>query len=1782
LKIFNDRYIISKTLFREANTSEYIVKDTFEDNCTKRLKIFDAEMSNYDFIHRLQSNFVSIASIIHPNILRSFEFQTIQKINENHVTRKQYFYTFEHYEENERISFMDLSKTEVNAVIKQLCKALIYLHYRGFVYKYLNFDSLIIVRNETSVHLYLNEMAYYYIDDHFYKMDHERFNHFIAPEVLWGEEVTPTADIYSLGVILYYLYYQIDYKTKGISVLNNLNQLTDIQKFILKATDHINEERHQSVYEFSKELSSLLWIDIEKDDFDYYNCIQEKIILVGRESVIKEINQIVDDKFKKVNLINGIFIQGEKGSGKTRLLNELNFFSNFQMTRTINIDANDASKHSYPTLHKILISVAEYDDVSPMLIQKYGHEILTIAPELSHKFSFKDYKELLNETDNMRILNRAYNFFLEYTATHFMILLIDNEESIQPKERYFYELLMQQKNHKNYIIIYTGSEFNHNYENVNNFVKTIKLSSLTLEETGLVVQHTLGMNKIPYRFTHRIIIESQGKPSITKNIIKKLWLDKVIYFDSTSYNWNLEAIDDNYKFDYVLDDTDNALEFLSELNSFDYDILCKLAYVKTSFNINFILEYTKISEEEAYLFVYKMEEERILTKKISDVEYVFGFNSNTLKQYLIKQLSDGMILQLAGRAADVLEKMYHKTGKLEDYLIDYLIESNQLEKAAEYSILFSKTHSNSYNSLDLLEQGFTIYEKLGNKSKMVETSKTLINDLIKNGKLERAIDMIDKVSALLEADYFEDEIDLELFRAKIYYYKNDVPYAIEISNKNYNKSLEVNYITGEFDSIRMKCKCLRNSGETNEHEILAKAYLKKSYHLNLEHYQAVFENEMGISHLYNNEFKESIASFQRSLNLYLALGDEENIISGYNNLGVIYEDGFGDFYTAREYFKKAQNRASVKNYLVSIPTYLNNIGETYHIEGRYGTAIRHFEESYFMADSVGDKNIIVLALLNLSLSNLLAEDYERTHTLLTRLDHEINNIKRRDFDKFDYYLLHFEYYLKMNDLVKLLSLKKELEDEKIPDDYRRYRLNIINVKNQYKRSHILLNNREISIVDINQLKSITKSPSEAKLLRVFINEILIDLINSSDYFMVNQLVAIDDELKNIYDTNHIRIRRDIIDACLSEDSITRLTHLLKDFQDESKEMLWRIHKLIGDQYYQENDLYFSLQHYLMAMEIIAELTKTVAPEYKEHYVLNDEMKLNTRSQTNKISMQIFNASPIEQQVTSEDLIFIDSIDHFFDLNTLQALYKTEKFEAILRNSHPKYKLSVLQTSTDLISSLGTDERVNIKTILLFFEKITLSEKAMLLLIDGDENISEVITPSEEEQSVNIAKLISNLGNDFDGTFINILDQRTNTRLLDTNKKGIIIFPIFQTEKHVEDYTNRKEDLLSLRNKIYGYIYIETDNIINRINEKTFNQCKSYMNLLYLMVNNYYLKTISTIDKLTGVFLRKHIEQIFSEELVKARNNSRSLSVIMLDIDKFKSVNDNYGHRKGDVILSSIGTIIKEATRKGDFVGRYGGEEFIIVLPETNHVEGYKTAEKIRIEIENCQLLGEEVPLTVSLGIATFPDDGSNEDELIERSDQALYYSKNNGRNRSTSWDESITEKGHRYDKLTGIISGNMSSDTRNVQALIDILNELDNDADINKKYLNTFITLIDITEADEINFIKFSDEYEVNTAFSKQKGHDYMKNTHSLNAEFLNQFKNQRISQYFIDWDDVAYYDAENKIPNWKSYIVLSFNDDHAKGILAISVNIKDKEFDFSNFNFVDALKPVLKHILFY
>lgn len=216
--------------------------------------------------------------------------------------------------------------------------------------------------------------------------------------------------------------------------------------------------------------------------------------------------------------------------------------------------------------------------------------------------------------------------------------------------------------------------------------------------------------------------------------------------------------------------------------------------------------------------------------------------------------------------------------------------------------------------------------------------------------------------------------------------------------------------------------------------------------------------------------------------------------------------------------------------------------------------------------------------------------------------------------------------------------------------------------------------------------------------------------------------------------------------------------------------------------------------------------------------------------------------------------------------------------------------------------------------------------------------------------------------------------------------------------------NKTIGVLNISDKITGEVFSEEDLILLR-------SFATYASIA-LERSNYYnlaelLKELSNTDSLTGLFNRRYFEERFFEELQRSNRHSLEFSLAMIDIDDFKVFNDTEGHLAGDEILKNISNIAKECLRVIDVISRFGGEEFAVIMPQTDKNEAFLVAERIRKSVK------EQIPktwtsfpkdhITITIGISTFPADGKDRKEMIKNADKALYKGKLDGKDKTVLW-----------------------------------------------------------------------------------------------------------------------------------------------------------------------------------
>jgi diguanylate cyclase (GGDEF)-like protein len=226
----------------------------------------------------------------------------------------------------------------------------------------------------------------------------------------------------------------------------------------------------------------------------------------------------------------------------------------------------------------------------------------------------------------------------------------------------------------------------------------------------------------------------------------------------------------------------------------------------------------------------------------------------------------------------------------------------------------------------------------------------------------------------------------------------------------------------------------------------------------------------------------------------------------------------------------------------------------------------------------------------------------------------------------------------------------------------------------------------------------------------------------------------------------------------------------------------------------------------------------------------------------------------------------------------------------------------------------------------------------------------------------------------------IIKDRKGYRVADNeSKNGCFINDTKVGECYLHD-----GDLLRIGNTIFKFL--SRNNIEQAYHEELFRLAK--------------------IDGLTEIFNQRHFADSLDNELERAKRYNRELSLLMIDIDHFKKVNDNFGHRAGDYILKKLADIFVTRSRRVDYVCRYGGEEFSIILPEVDIMGAFKFANTLKesVAAHKFTFENEDIAITISVGVSDIMDGVQTTDELIETADRRLYLAKKMGRNRVVSAD----------------------------------------------------------------------------------------------------------------------------------------------------------------------------------
>ena len=245
------------------------------------------------------------------------------------------------------------------------------------------------------------------------------------------------------------------------------------------------------------------------------------------------------------------------------------------------------------------------------------------------------------------------------------------------------------------------------------------------------------------------------------------------------------------------------------------------------------------------------------------------------------------------------------------------------------------------------------------------------------------------------------------------------------------------------------------------------------------------------------------------------------------------------------------------------------------------------------------------------------------------------------------------------------------------------------------------------------------------------------------------------------------------------------------------------------------------------------------------------------------------------------------------------------------------------------------------------------------------------------------------------------------------EKEILIIRDVTKDERFTGHVDKKTDFttksivavpLLIRGEAIGVIELINLEDINDIDDTKLTILSILANFAAIAISNarnyHQIKLLSITDDLTGLYNSRYLHNLLEEEFARCFQKNTPITLIFMDIDYFKRVNDTYGHLAGSAAISEFGDVIKSLLRSGDFGARYGGDEYIMILPETSKKEALKIAQRLRRKVKEKHFLvgmGLDIKLTASFGLATCPDDADSKDEAIRVADKLMYKIKESSR-----------------------------------------------------------------------------------------------------------------------------------------------------------------------------------------
>lgn len=1792
MNIINNRYKVLKFIKQNKFASSYLVYDLHLQDKVM-LNIINYEKVPKSLIDFYMNEFINWTNINNFRINKVYDFDILNLIDNKKVKDIKYLYTNGYYEINkcfkDIIFKLDKEESILDTFIK-LCEALDYLHLKGFTYNELNFENVCIyggdikLKDIPTVKL---EKINGYKNKSFNLNKIKNFNEHIQ------------YDIKSLGIMLFYLCItnHVDFtddifRGNNVNIKPNLSNefINNIEKIIEKCIT--NKDGYDSIRDIVKDINYTLHKSYSFEQISEIKKINLNFKLVGRE---EETNLITED-YKSILSDNSedkiVLVHGDTGIGKTKFLNNIrnaltynraNVYASF-------FSSNRASNPFKEILKQIL---AESDS---QILEKYGEDLIEFIPEIHYRHNLKDPYSLDISKERLKLLNRITGFINDFTKYKSIVIIIDD---IHLADDFSIQLLTYLCNrrvkNKSILIVLSYSDGHHvlnkdtykfisNIKNKNN-IRNLRLKGLSKYQTGEMIKYILGMYKLPKEFCNIIYHKSYGNPLFIKEVLKNFYYKGIIYLNTKTGDWDTDY--DYYEFPIPSDINQILLNQIKDIDEISYNILSTISIFLSPISIENIIFMSGYLREDIECRIENMVDRGLLCKKIEDQGFVYDFYNKLLKDLIYEKISKEDSKDKHKLASTFIEDQYSKGyDQYVEELIYHLQKSNQSIKVVEYCIRNAekmKKFNNYIEAIKNLKSALEVLEENNIKQNKLEIIKRIAGLYVQIGEFNQAIKYLNDL----------ENVAKELSNIKYQVYSLNKKAAIYCDKSNLEN---LKKCVGHLSKIVDKDKNLQ--GYLQYKLTLAKLYCFEEKYEQAKNiclnsisicnesygsYKGYFCNLLSYIFITTSRPKKAQEFLNQSINIFTKINDLEGLVDALNNMGIVYANYYQDMVTASKYYKKAADICKNNNFIIREILSNYYLGEVYYNEQDYNHALVHFQKVEENSTQYDLGSNLFYSYIFLCKIYLRMGNYKKAYEYYNLCNKELKSRVICGTGLLQYYKVCSELHLELGNLeIAEDFIKKSLS-------YNNKDGSLLKINNEFLLKYIdLLNSTgcEKSYI-LKEIKLILSKISNVSLRIIFLCKLDWLLYHKKMYAEGKEVLEnIKNTAQYINNLNYIEIYIIYLDALYNhKHNIKKLNKALEVIQKAgNKKLESTIYKCIGRYYFDKEDYFNAFVYYVECCEIFIELVKSLPLKYKKTFI--DFYDIRGIIYRLKIIKEYYNKNKylndLELQKINIDEINIDEISNILNFINFKDIMNNKYFMKSVKKFYSSLFHNDIHDIKDILNNMTCNEMENLNIILQYILYITMGTNAYIVEQKNDEfhtllsNGNNRKLTDEDYFIINQCKLKK------DSILISNIENHKSNKLLSLkNIKACMCIPIILPSSSCVDFEDehRAKSVYDDTN-IMAYVYITANMGLNNLSFKTLKKCKQLNGLIGLMVQNYKLNKIIAYDKLTGVLTRKYLEEEIDKTLDIASENNGVFSMIMFDLDHFKNINDKFGHLTGDEVLTEVCSIVKSNIRSTDICGRYGGEEFIILLKDSHINNSEKVAEKLRKKIEDANILAGKEKITISMGIVEYPKHGQWKRDLIEKVDQALYIAKENGRNQCKVWSENICNKDKSTNKLTGIITGNEVQSDRNVLAMVELIELVNNNMKVEDKIYKTLGRIVDITESTYGMLFKIEDN-NIKEIFSRKSFKEKWVYNISYNKHIVDSVIEKKHGVYTIDWDNIIKKDVITGLPECQSLIVVPLiKNNIVNGVLYLSTSIKNKEFDFNDYNFVDTLAKIISNMI--